>query len=89
MLTEYNIWLEEAQWEKWIQQLAINGKVYISDLHIDELIMGMRVEEEHNGKMGQDTNVTNNDSVKVLKIAVAHLREDPRYYTKLKKMERY
>lgn len=42
--------------------------------------MGMDVEKEH-----QD--VTHGDTQMTAKIAASHLKEDPKYYTKLKKME--
>jgi hypothetical protein len=42
--------------------------------------MGMDVEKEH-----QD--VTHGDTQMTAKIAAAHLREDPKYYSKLKKVE--
>lgn len=42
--------------------------------------MGMNVEKEH-----QD--VTHGDTQMTAKIAAAHLREDPKYYSKLKKVE--
>ena len=53
-----------------------------------ELVMGMKVEKEHDGPMGKDTDVVpGHDKGTIMKIAVAHLREDPKYYTKLKKVE--
>jgi hypothetical protein len=47
---------------------------------IEEFRMGLEVETEH-----QD--ITKGDSVMTGKIALAHLKELPDYYTKLKKME--
>lgn len=44
----------------------------------DEFHMGMNAEMEH-----QD--VTNGNVVKTAKIAAAHLKENPKYYTLLKK----
>jgi len=52
----------------------------------DQLRMGIKVEKEHDGPMGKDTDVVGSKE-DVVKIAVAHLREDPKYYTKLKKIE--
>jgi len=86
-MLEYNIWLEVNQQKKKLQRLAKDGNVDISKLSIEELIMGVKVEKEHSGKMGKDTDVTGGDPIKVLKIAIAHLREHPKYYTKLKKIE--
>ncbi len=83
-MLEYNIWLERNQH---LQKIADDGKVDISKIDVKELQMGMKVEKEHDGRMGKDTDVVNGDLTVVLKIAVAHLREDPKYYTKLKKIE--
>ena len=64
------------------KQLGIDwGKV-----DIDEFRMGLRVELEH-GKNDPETNVTNDDEILTGKIALAHLREFPDYYTRLEKME--
>jgi hypothetical protein len=49
--------------------------------------MGLNVEKEHDGKMGRDVDVVGSKA-DLLKIVIAHLREDPQYYTKLKNMER-
>lgn len=56
-------------------------------IDLDEAMMGILVELEHGSKDPQ-TNVTDNNSVSTLKIAVAHLKEIPDYYTRLKKMEK-
>ena len=45
------------------------------------------VELEH-GSRSPETNVTNDDPVTTGKIALAHLREIPDYYTRLAEMER-
>lgn len=50
------------------------------------LSYGYNVELEH-GKRDKQTNVTNDDPIKTLKIALKHLKETPDYYTKLKKVE--
>ena len=47
---------------------------------------GLEVEFEH-GSHDSQTNVTNDDPVLTAKIALAHLKELPDYYTRLKKME--
>jgi hypothetical protein len=44
----------------------------------DEFLMGMNVEMEHK-------DVTNGDLVLTAKIAAAHLKENPEYYTLLKR----
>lgn len=51
------------------------------------LAAGIKVELEH-GSRDSETNVTNNDPEKTAKIAWAHLKEDPKYYDKLAKMEK-
>lgn len=48
---------------------------------LDEVYAGLNVELEH-------SNLTKGDVEKTLKIVLAHLRELPDYYTRLKKMER-
>ena len=51
-----------------------------------EFRKGLEVELEH-GSQDPQTNVTNNDMVLTGKIALAHLKEVPDYYTRLEKME--
>lgn len=53
---------------------------------IDELTKGLNVELEH-GTRYADTNVTDDDELTTAKIALAHLKELPDYYTKLGEME--
>jgi hypothetical protein len=48
---------------------------------------GLEVEMEHGSAFGADTNVTNDDELMTGKIAWAHLKEIPDYYTRLDKME--
>ena len=47
---------------------------------------GLEVEPEH-GARDAETNVTNNDMVLTGKIAWAHLKEFPDYYTRLDRLE--
>jgi hypothetical protein len=61
-------------------------KLNIKDVDFDELLTGLNVELEH-GTINSETNITNDDLILTAKIAIAHLREDPKYYTKLKKIE--
>jgi len=51
-----------------------------------QLADGMNVELEH-GLIDPQTNVTNNDPILTMKIALAHLNEYPDYYIRLEKME--
>lgn len=52
-----------------------------------EFYKGINVELEHGSKLGKKTNVTGDSPLKTGRIALAHLEEDPRYYTKLSKIE--
>lgn len=67
--------------------LAKQAGLDISKFDSKELMRGIEVEKEHDGKMGKDVDVVKNKS-DLLKIAIAHLREDPKYYTKLKTIEK-
>jgi len=53
---------------------------------LDEFRRGLGVELEH-GARDPQTNVTDDDSLVTAKIALAHLKEFPDYYTRLAKME--
>lgn len=53
---------------------------------LSEFQMGLAVELEH-GTHDPETDVTNDDEILTAKIALAHLREFPDYYTRLKKLE--
>lgn len=59
-----------------------------SQIPIEEFQMGLDVEMEHGSKMGEITNVTNDDPVMTGKIALAHLLEFSDYYTRLDKLEK-
>jgi len=53
---------------------------------------GIKVEREHGpqakGGISNKTDVTGGNKCKTAKIAAAHLKEDPRYYKELAKMEK-
>jgi hypothetical protein len=68
---------------------ALGEKVGIdfSQYDLDEFSMGLKVELEH-GSADPETNITNDDEVMTAKIAWAHLKEIPDYYTRLIKMEK-
>ena len=57
------------------------------EVSIDEFLIGLDVELEH-GTRYPETNVTENDPKLTGKIAWAHLKEFPDYYTRLEKMEK-
>jgi hypothetical protein len=66
--------------ESEVREYALLGvlKVNPKDIDMDEFRHGMKAEQEH-----QD--ITGGDRVMTAKIVLAHLKEDPRYYTKLKR----
>lgn len=53
---------------------------------LEEFRKGLAIELEH-GSHDLETNVTNSDPLLTGKIAWAHLKEIPDYYTRLEKME--
>lgn len=57
------------------------------DVDLEQFRMGLAIELEH-GTQDPATNVTNDDETITGKIALAHLREIPDYYTRLYAMER-
>ena len=56
------------------------------EVNLEEFRMGLGVELEH-GLHDPETNVTNDDEILTAKIALAHLREFPDYYTRLERLE--
>jgi hypothetical protein len=57
-----------------------------NEVDLSEFRIGLGVELEH-GSRDPETNVTNDDEILTGKIALAHLREFPDYYTRLEKLE--
>ena len=57
------------------------------EIPFSEFHMGMNVELEHGSKISSKTDITGDNLEITGKIALAHLLEDPEYYTKLKKIE--
>ena len=53
---------------------------------LEQFAMGVNVELEH-GRRDPETDVTDDEPVRTGKIALAHLREIPDYYTRLAAME--
>lgn len=70
--------------EKIAKQLGID--FFKEKFDIDQFTMGLNVELEH-GLRDPETNVTGNDPILTGKIALAHLREFPDYYTRLARLE--
>ena len=56
------------------------------EVRLEEFQAGLGVELEH-GMRDLETNVTNDDEIQTGKIALAHLKEFPDYYTRLAQME--
>jgi hypothetical protein len=54
---------------------------------LEQFRAGMDVELEH-GSHDPQTNVTDDDPITTGKIALAHMKEFPDYYTRLEQMER-
>jgi len=57
-----------------------------NEIKLEEFTKGVSVELEHGTKY-PETNVTNNDKNLTGKIAWAHLKEFPDYFTRLAKLE--
>ena len=57
-----------------------------NEVKLEEFTKGINIEFEH-GKKFPETNVTNNDKILTGKIAWAHLKEFPDYYSRLAKLE--
>lgn len=54
---------------------------------LNQFFKGINVELEH-GSKDPETNVTNDDPILTGKIALAHLKELPDYYTRLETIEK-
>jgi hypothetical protein len=61
-----------------IQRVAEKAEIDITPYLMSELVKGFKTELEH-------TDITHGDPIETLKIAVAHLKEVPNYYTRLEK----
>lgn len=70
------------------EAMAIGEQVGIdfSKVNIEQFRLGLTIELEH-GVHDPETNVTGDDLGITAKIAWAHLKEIPDYYTRLQKME--
>jgi hypothetical protein len=65
------------------------GDALVIDWHVvgvEQFQIGLEVELEH-GARDTQTNVTNDDALITGKIALAHLKEFPDYYTRLSALE--
>jgi hypothetical protein len=67
-----------------IKNISKKLKIDNTKYPIKTLVAGFRIEKEHGTKAGK-YNVTNDNPTMTLKIAMAHLTENPNYYKILKK----
>jgi Protein of unknown function (DUF5661) len=82
MATRQKFTIEEAQ--EVADELAVD---YVNGpFDLEQFRMGLDVELEH-GTHDQETDVTGDDPLLTGKIALAHLKELPDYYTRLAVME--
>jgi len=84
-LSSFHEWL---QIRESIDQIAKDAGLDISKFDKKELRMGFKDEnKEHDSgdKANKDIDVANSKT-DILKIVLAHLREDPHYYTKISKV---
>lgn len=78
-----------------MKQFSLNDAKQIGDalgidwhaFGVEQFLSGLEVELEH-GARDPETNVTNDDPLLTGKIALAHLKEFPDYYTRLSAMEK-
>lgn len=86
-----NIQISPMPIKSFTKKAAIEyAKKFNIDLNIvpiDEFHAGINIEREHSGIVSKETNVVGNNPDNVIKIALAHLIEDPRYYFYLQKQE--
>jgi len=72
-----------------VLRLAKHAKISedeIAKYDKDQITLGINVEKEH--MKDKDIDVIKDVESRIIKIALAHLREDKKYYEKLKKIEK-
>lgn len=62
-------------------KVAQDLKITFDKFSVEDLMTGVNIELEH-GSVNPLTNVTNDDLLLTIKIALAHLNEFPDYYNK-------
>ncbi len=67
-------------------RIGVTLGVDFAHIAVEQFRIGLGIELEH-GARDPETNVTGDDELATGKIAWAHLKEIPDYYTRLKKME--
>lgn len=74
------------------KRLASKLDVDTKKIPLKEFKKGIKVEKEHGpvskGGVSRSTDVTQGNKKKTAKIAAAHLKESPKYYQELAKMEK-
>jgi len=80
---KFEIFLENKQ----LKEIAKKAGINIEGIDFKQLKMGMKIEKEHDKDKDTDV-IPGHDKESIMKIAVAHLREIPDYYTRLKAMEK-
>lgn len=81
----FKLWLAESKFTfEDLNQMAKKANLNIAKYDKKELLDGINTEKEHRDTSKKLDVIGKNDS-KILKIAAAHLEEDPHYYKKLKK----
>lgn len=68
------------------KQIGVALGIDWARIDLDQFRRGLEVEFEH-GARDPETNVTNDDVVLTGKIAWAHLKEFPDYYTRMDRLE--
>jgi hypothetical protein len=69
------------------QKIGDEIGIDFDEFDLEQFRMGLSVELEHGSHFGDNTNVTKDDPHFTGRIAWAHLKEIPDYYTRLAKME--
>jgi hypothetical protein len=71
-----------------IKSLLKKMNIPVKGIELRQIKKGYKIELEH-GKINKITNVTNDNPELTLKIAMAHLLENPDYYKYVKKGKEY
>jgi hypothetical protein len=67
------------------QQIGDRLAIDWDQINLEEFTKGLSIEMEH-GAHDPDTDITNDDPLLTAKIAWAHLKEIPDYYTRLEEL---
>lgn len=86
-LSLYNFSMKKEFTTEEAKRIGEEIGVDFSAYNLEEFRMGLGIELEH-GAHDPETDVTGNDEIMTAKIAWAHLKEIPDYYTRLEKMEK-